>query len=199
MINGWSGFWGLIQIPRSLKVVMPWIFSRCQERWRRMERDMDGGRANDIFFHGYPVVPGLMVLSLIHFCCVFHPRFLYAFRWCSQFTGHCFFLKWLGLPPGTCSQVAGRLRLQFAVFAGTDGHLVALATSVGPEAGTPLSRATFAIGGEGPSQESCNTQLVWTGGCFFGSLFVIHNIIIVVDDIDEVYIILHDYSILLIY
>ena len=71
-----------------------------------------------------------------------------------------FFLKWLGLPPGTCSQVAGRLRLQFAVFAGTDGHLVALATSVGPEAGTPLSRATFAIGGEGPSQESCNTQLV---------------------------------------
>ena len=98
MIYGWCGFWGLIQISRSLKVVMPWIFSRCQERWRRMERDMDGGRANDIFFHGYPVVPGLMVLSLIHFCCVFHPRFLYAFRWCSQFTGHCFISKVAGPP-----------------------------------------------------------------------------------------------------
>lgn len=43
---------------------MPWIFSRCQERWRRMERDMDGGRANDIFFHGYPVVHAVKSLAV---------------------------------------------------------------------------------------------------------------------------------------
>lgn len=60
-------------------------------------------------------------------------------------------------PPGTCSQVAGGLCLRFLVFAGTDGHLVALATCIGPQADTPLSRAT-AFRGEG--QESCYTQLV---------------------------------------